>query len=107
MSGKSVIVEYDDFMKWFVPEPLDEEEPTCQLEALDFSQVATKPKANMYKYLVNSSHLLSCALLTHSYIRSCWYVLYSPHGTARSDGVMEIPPLHTELIVSSYVMPES
>ena len=55
-----MIVEYDDFMKWFVPEPPEEEEPTCQLEDLDFSQVATKPKADMYEPLVCSSHLVFC-----------------------------------------------
>ena len=43
MIGKSIIVGYDEIMKWFIPAPSGEEEPTAQLEALDFSAMATKP----------------------------------------------------------------
>ncbi|KAH9889416.1 hypothetical protein C8Q73DRAFT_793613 [Cubamyces lactineus] len=52
MTGKAIIVQYDEFMKWFVPAPFGVEEPTAQLKALDFSAVATKPESNMYPSLV-------------------------------------------------------
>ncbi|KAI0653536.1 hypothetical protein C8Q70DRAFT_937634 [Cubamyces menziesii] len=54
MSGKSIIVEYNEFMDWFVPAPSGMEEPTAQLKALDFKKVATKPESDMYQPLVDA-----------------------------------------------------
>ncbi|KAH9889438.1 hypothetical protein C8Q73DRAFT_667917 [Cubamyces lactineus] len=54
MSSKSIIVEYNEFMEWFVPAPHGVEEPTTQLKALDFKKVATKPELNMYQPLVDA-----------------------------------------------------
>ncbi|KAI0333047.1 hypothetical protein GY45DRAFT_376152 [Cubamyces sp. BRFM 1775] len=52
MTGKSIIVEYDEFMNWFVPAPSGVKEPTARLKALNFTKVATKPESNMYRPLM-------------------------------------------------------
>ncbi|KAI0333041.1 hypothetical protein GY45DRAFT_1320339 [Cubamyces sp. BRFM 1775] len=52
MSGKSIIVEYDEFMGWFVPAPPGEEEPTDKMKSVDLRGVATTPERKMYKPLV-------------------------------------------------------
>ncbi|KAH9889424.1 hypothetical protein C8Q73DRAFT_793621 [Cubamyces lactineus] len=54
MSGKTIIVEYDEFMKWFVPAPPGEDEPTDVMEAVDLQGVATTPEHKMYKPLVDA-----------------------------------------------------
>ncbi|KAI0663928.1 hypothetical protein C8Q70DRAFT_1049473 [Cubamyces menziesii] len=53
MSGKVIVVEYDEFMDLFVPAPPDEYEPTTKLQSLNFASVATKPESQVYQKLVD------------------------------------------------------
>ncbi|KAI0333045.1 hypothetical protein GY45DRAFT_1368798 [Cubamyces sp. BRFM 1775] len=54
MRGKTIIVEYDEFMSWFVPAPPGEEEPTEMMKSVDLRGVATTPERKMYKPLVDA-----------------------------------------------------
>ncbi|KAJ8494698.1 hypothetical protein ONZ51_g2163 [Trametes cubensis] len=54
MNDKTIIVEYDEFMEWFVPAPPGEEEPTNTMEAVDLQGVATTPELKMYQPLVDA-----------------------------------------------------
>ncbi|KAI0333028.1 hypothetical protein GY45DRAFT_1368783 [Cubamyces sp. BRFM 1775] len=54
MRGKTIIVEYAEFMDWFVPAPPGEREPTDTMMSVDLRGVATTPERKMYKPLVDA-----------------------------------------------------
>ncbi|KAI0333040.1 hypothetical protein GY45DRAFT_375334 [Cubamyces sp. BRFM 1775] len=70
MSGKVIIVGYDEFMDLFVPAPPNEQEPTAKFQSLNFERVATRPEAKIYQQLAdafNQDWLMpkDTAVLTH------------------------------------------
>ena len=54
MSGKAIIVEYDEFMEWFVSAPPREVVPTDLIKTLNLQGIAMTPESRMFTQLVRS-----------------------------------------------------
>ena len=54
MSGKAIIVEYDEFMEWFVPAPPREVEPIDLMKTVNLQGIATTPESRMSTQLVRA-----------------------------------------------------
>ncbi|KAI0653534.1 hypothetical protein C8Q70DRAFT_1059246 [Cubamyces menziesii] len=54
MSGKAIIVEYDEFMEWFVSAPPREVVPTDLIKTLNLQGIAMTPESRMFTQLVDA-----------------------------------------------------